>query len=152
MHRTTLLPRNIESLKRSLAISLTTHDHRTITITKMPMSSREGTIPFHIPNVQEQCFTWYRAFGDITKTPPLILVHGGPGAGSDYHLHLAEPLQAARIPCIFYDQVGCSRSSLIRKRAEDETFWDFDLFCAEIENLVDHFQLREVGFSIYGYS
>lgn len=116
------------------------------------MSKREGTIPFDIPNVQEQCFTWYRVVGDIKKSPPLILIHGGPGAGSDYHLHLANPLAAASIPCIFYDQVGCSRSSLIRERAEDESFWGFDLFCAELDNLVDHFELRQVGFSIYGHS
>lgn len=116
------------------------------------MSIREGRLPFDIPNVREQCFTWYRAIGDINKTPPLILIHGGPGAGSDYHLHLAKPLEAAGIPCIFYDQVGCSRSSLIRERAEDEGFWSFDLFCAELDNLVDHFELRKVGFSIYGHS
>ncbi|KAJ5120262.1 hypothetical protein N7448_010931 [Penicillium atrosanguineum] len=116
------------------------------------MSNREGTIPFDIPNVQQQCFTWYRAIGDINKTPPLILIHGGPGTGSDYHLHLAKPLEAAGISCIFYDQVGCGRSSLIRERAEDESFWGFDLFCAELDNLVDHFELRRVGFSIYGHS
>ena len=116
------------------------------------MPNKEGRIPFEILNVQEQCFTWYRVIGDITKTPPLILIHGGPGAGSDYHLHLAEPLEAAGIPCIFYDQVGCSRSSLIREKAEDESFWGFDLFCAELDNLVDHFELRKVGFSIYGHS
>ncbi|KAJ5195238.1 uncharacterized protein N7498_008676 [Penicillium cinerascens] len=116
------------------------------------MSNREGSIRFEIPNVQEQCFTWYRAFGDINKTPPLILIHGGPGAGSDYHLDLAKPLVAAGIPCIFYDQVGCGRSSLIREKAEDESFWGFDLFCAELDNLVDHLELRKVGFSIYGHS
>lgn len=116
------------------------------------MSTREGKIPFDIPNVQEQCFTWYRATGDINKTPPLILIHGGPGTGSDYHLSLAEPLEAAGIPCIFYDQVGCGRSSLIREKTEDESFWGFDLFCAELDNLVDHLELRKVGFSIYGHS
>ncbi|CAL5873261.1 uncharacterized protein PFLUO_LOCUS7530 [Penicillium psychrofluorescens] len=116
------------------------------------MSNTEGTIPFSIPSVQEQCFTWYRTIGDINKIPPLILIHGGPGTGSDYHLHLAEPLEAAGIPCIFYDQVGCGRSSLIREKAEDESFWGFDLFCAELDNLVDHFELRKVGFSIYGHS
>lgn len=31
-------------------------------------------------------------------------------------------------------------------------FWGFDLFCAELDNLVDHFELRKVGFSIYGPS
>ncbi|KAJ5291534.1 hypothetical protein N7478_000785 [Penicillium angulare] len=116
------------------------------------MSIREGSIPFDISNVREKCFTWYRAIGNINKTPPLILVHGGPGAGSDYHLHLTKPLEATSIPYIFYNQVSCSHSSLIRERAEDKSFWGFDVFCAELDNLVDHFELQKVGFSIYGHS
>ncbi|KAI1496075.1 Alpha/Beta hydrolase protein [Biscogniauxia marginata] len=34
----------------------------------------------------------------------------------------------------------------------DDTFWTFDLFIAELENLVDHLQLRQKGFYVLGQS
>ncbi len=56
------------------------------------------------------------------------------------------------IPIIFYDQVGCARSTHLQEKLGDETFWTLYLFIAEIDNLVDHLGLREKGFSVVGHS
>ncbi|MEA2756636.1 MAG: proline iminopeptidase [Aliidongia sp.] len=50
---------------------------------------------------------WWRRIGSGPKTP-ILLLHGGPGAGHNYLL----PLKALadERPVIFYDQLGCGRS------------------------------------------
>jgi proline iminopeptidase len=50
---------------------------------------------------------WWRKIGAGPKTP-LLLLHGGPGAGHNYLL----PLKALadERPVIFYDQLGCGQS------------------------------------------
>ncbi len=50
---------------------------------------------------------WYRRVGSGPKTP-LLLLHGGPGAGHDYLLPMAA--LADERPVIFYDQLGTGRS------------------------------------------
>ncbi len=52
---------------------------------------------------------WYKIVGEGDKTPILIL-HGGPGATS-YYLRPLEALSKDR-PVIFFDQIGCGRSTL----------------------------------------
>ena len=49
---------------------------------------------------------WYRRSGE--GGIPLLILHGGPGAGHDY-LESLEALAADR-EVIFYDQLGCGRS------------------------------------------
>src|SRR3989304_2586554 len=53
---------------------------------------------------------WYRIAGADSPGVPLLVLHGGPGAGHDY----LEPLQALadERPVIFYDQLGCGRSDI----------------------------------------
>lgn len=50
---------------------------------------------------------WWRKVGAGPKTP-LLLLHGGPGAGHNYLKPLAA--LADERPVIFYDQLGCGRS------------------------------------------
>jgi proline iminopeptidase len=50
---------------------------------------------------------WWRRVGAAGKTP-LLLLHGGPGAGHNYLLPFLA-LSRDR-PVIFYDQLGCGRS------------------------------------------
>jgi proline-specific peptidase len=50
---------------------------------------------------------WYRCVGDGPGLP-LLVVHGGPGAGSDYLGRLGELGTGRRV--VFYDQLGCGRS------------------------------------------
>jgi hypothetical protein len=46
------------------------------------LSSVTGTVPFKVPGVDKECFTWYKIFGDLNSGKrPLIALHGGPGVG-----------------------------------------------------------------------
>lgn len=86
---------------------------------------REGAIPF------QGYETWYRVVGDADApgTFPLLCLHGGPGAAHDY----LEPLQAMADTgrrVIFYDQLGCGRSSLPEPKPE---MWTVDLFVEEVD-------------------
>lgn len=60
---------------------------------------------------------------------PLLLLHGGPGAGHDY----LEPLEAlaADRPVIFYDQLGCGRSD----RPADTALWTIGRFAGEVDEV-----------------
>lgn len=50
---------------------------------------------------------WWQRFGSGGKTP-ILLLHGGPGAGHNYLLPLAA--LADERPVILYDQLGCGRA------------------------------------------
>jgi proline iminopeptidase len=50
---------------------------------------------------------WWLRVGNGPKTP-LLLLHGGPGAGHNYLLSMKA--LADERPVIFYDQLGCGRS------------------------------------------
>jgi proline iminopeptidase len=57
----------------------------------------------HVPGGK----VWWRRYGDGPKTP-LLCLHGGPGAGSDYLFPLCGLGDEREV--IFYDQLGCGRS------------------------------------------
>ncbi|ETS81527.1 hypothetical protein PFICI_06529 [Pestalotiopsis fici W106-1] len=114
----------------------------------------EREVAFTAPNSGRACKTWYKIVGDLTTAshPPLLALHGGPGAGHEYLESLADLLDRYGIPIIFYDQIGCGRSTHLRDKMGDEAFWTFDLFIAELNNLIDHLQLRDRGFYVLGQS
>lgn len=60
---------------------------------------------------------------------PLLLLHGGPGAGHDY----LEPLAAlsADRPVIFYDQLGCGRSD----KPDVPALWTIERFAEEVDEV-----------------
>jgi proline-specific peptidase len=62
---------------------------------------------------------------------PLLLLHGGPGAGHDY----LEPLDAlgAGRPVVFYDQLGCGRSD----KPENRALWTIERFADEVQEVRD---------------
>ena len=70
---------------------------------------------------------WYRSVG--SGRVPLLLLHGGPGAGHDY----LEPLEAlaADRQVIFYDQLGCGRSD----RPDDPGLWRIERFVTELAQI-----------------
>jgi proline-specific peptidase len=70
---------------------------------------------------------WYRRLGSGDATP-LLMLHGGPGAGSDYIAPLGEALAADR-PVVFWDQLGCGRSDA----PDDTSLWTLDRFVAEVD-------------------
>jgi proline iminopeptidase len=86
---------------------------------------------------------WYKIVGEGDRTPILIL-HGGPGATS-YYLKPLSALSKDR-PVIFFDQLGCGRSTL-----------DMDISQMNIQFYVDEVkQVRKAlglkDFYIYGQS
>jgi proline iminopeptidase len=70
---------------------------------------------------------WYRSVG--SGGIPLLLLHGGPGAGHDY----LEPLEmlAADRQVVFYDQLGCGRSD----RPDNSALWRIERFVTEVAQL-----------------
>jgi proline-specific peptidase len=70
---------------------------------------------------------WFRRLGEGDATPVLML-HGGPGAGSDYIEPFAEALAEDR-PVVLWDQLGCGRSDV----PDDTSLWTLDRFTAEVD-------------------
>ncbi|KAK8041409.1 proline-specific peptidase [Apiospora phragmitis] len=52
-----------------------------------------------------------------------LVVHGGPGAGKEYLLALAELWSQYGLPVVFYDQIGCSAFTHLRQTTCDQAFW-----------------------------
>ena len=119
-------------------------------------STEEGTIPFRIPSTGATAHTYYRLFGDLKNgSTPVIVLHGGPGTGHEYCLPFRKLWSLYNIPTVFYDQIGCAKSSHFPEKVYDEGFWHPDLFVAELDNLVRHFDLDRSdgpGYDILGHS
>lgn len=96
--------------------------------------------------------TWYRVAGSLTSgVTPLICVHGGPGACSDYLWILLELASSHDIPVVVYDQIGNGRSTHLPEKKGDEAFWTVDLFKDELANLIDKLGIRS-GYHLLGQS
>ncbi|KAI0517033.1 Alpha/Beta hydrolase protein [Xylaria bambusicola] len=111
-----------------------------------------GEVAFDAPGAGKPCKTWYKVLGNIgASQTPLVALHGGPGAGHDYLAALCDLHEKHGIPIVFYDQIGCGRSTHLREKMGDTSFWTFDLFVRELDNLINHLHLRG-GFYLYGSS
>jgi len=79
---------------------------------------------------------WYRRVGE--GGVPLLVLHGGPGAGHDY----LEPLEglAADREVVFYDQLGCGRSD----KPDDTSLWKVGRFVDEVDTVRKALGLEEV--------
>lgn len=113
----------------------------------------EGKVSFDAPGAGKPCKTWYKILGDLgSDTTPLIALHGGPGGGHEYLTPLVDLHEKHGMTVIFYDQIGCGQSTHLQEKMGDDSFWTFDLFVKELDNLVDHLKLRENGFYLLGQS
>lgn len=96
----------------------------------IPQPSRTGTVPFRGHE------TWFRVTGgERAVLPPLVVLHGGPGACHDYTLRfagLASPERAV----VHYDQLGCGNSTHLRDA--DPGFWTVQLFLDELDAVLAH--------------
>jgi proline iminopeptidase len=86
---------------------------------------------------------WYRNVGVGTGLPLLVL-HGGPGSGSDYLAPLAG--LGDQRPVVFYDQLGCGRSPA----DDDPVLWTLDRFVAEVAMVCRALRLKD--FHLFGHS
>ncbi|PVI05801.1 proline-specific peptidase [Periconia macrospinosa] len=112
----------------------------------------EGLIPVDIPNAGKPCKIWFKIVGDVRIGVPLITLHGGPGAAHEYMLPFIDLHKKHNKTIIFYDQVGCGKSTRLPEKNGDGDFWTFELFMHELDTLVDHLGLRSQGFDLLGHS
>jgi L-proline amide hydrolase len=105
---------------------MTTHVYAPI-----PEPTTTGRVPFR------EHHTWYRVTGDLRSAarPPLVVLHGGPGAAHDYVASIAD-LGSAERAVIHYDQLGCGNSTRLREHGPE--FWTVGLFLEELDNLLRH--------------
>ena len=74
------------------------------------VSIREGYVEFR------GCLTWFRVTGELkAKNPPVVILHGGPGASHDYTDSFKNLVLGGRA-VIQYDQLGCGRSTHLRQK------------------------------------
>jgi len=94
--------------------------------------------------------TWYRIVGDLKsgKTPVLVL-HGGPGAGHNYCEPIAELIAQTGRAAVLYDQIGCGNSTHLPGAPKD--FWQPELFMEEILALTQHLGIAD-NYHIVGQS
>jgi L-proline amide hydrolase len=88
--------------------------------------------------------TWYRVLGDIdpgASQVPVVVLHGGPGAGSDYCEPIAELLHESGRVTVLYDQLGCGRSTHLPEAPAD--FWTVQLFKEELTALLEHLGIAD---------
>ena len=87
---------------------------------------------------------WYGIAGTGMK-PPLLTLHGGPGATHYYFMRSIGELADKR-PVIFYDQLGCGRSD----RPTDTSLWTAERFAEELAIVVRALELT--AFHVWGHS
>ncbi|KAJ7759334.1 proline-specific peptidase [Mycena maculata] len=93
--------------------------------------------------------TWYKIVGEREAGAcPAVILHGGPGFSHSYTLPHSELYAKRGIPVIFYDQLGCGRSTHpIRPPA----FWTLDVFMDQLEAVLAHLNIR-AKFSLLGHA
>ena len=94
--------------------------------------------------------TWYRVVGDLksSKTPVMIL-HGGPGAGHNYCEPIADVLAQTGRAGVLYDQIGCGNSTHLPDKPKE--FWTPELFMEELVLLTEHLGISD-KYNIVGQS
>jgi L-proline amide hydrolase len=94
--------------------------------------------------------TWYRVVGDLKsgKTPVMVL-HGGPGAGHNYCEPIAELIAQTGRAAVLYDQLGCGNSTHLPDAPKE--FWTPELFMEELVLLTKHLGIAD-DYAIVGQS
>jgi proline-specific peptidase len=83
---------------------------------------------------------YYEIYGSETSSkPPLLVLHGGPGAAHNYVLALAKIATVDR-QVIFYDQIGCGESA----KPTDRSLWTIDFFVNEVETVRKALKLENI--------
>ncbi|HEV2533096.1 proline iminopeptidase-family hydrolase [Phenylobacterium sp.] len=86
---------------------------------------------------------WWKKVGSGSK-PPLLTLHGGPGAGHNYLLPLA--VLANDRPVIFYDQLGCGQAD----SPPDEKIYTIQRSVDEVDAVRQALGLRQIV--LFGHS
>ncbi|WP_326836940.1 proline iminopeptidase-family hydrolase [Amycolatopsis rhabdoformis] len=86
---------------------------------------------------------WVDVVGGGRRTP-LVVLHGGPGAGHDYLEPLGDLAEDRAV--VFYDQLGCGRSD----HPDDPALWTIGRFVAELQAVRRALRLDRCH--LYGHS
>jgi proline iminopeptidase len=78
----------------------------------------------------------------------LLLLHGGPGATSEYFEAFDSYLPAAGVEYYYYDQLGSARSD----QPDDASLWELDRFVDEVEQVRQSLGLDRDTFVLLGHS
>ena len=112
----------------------------------------EAEVDFDVPLAGKPCKTWYKIVGDLKSgKTPLLVLHGGPGACHDYMLPVGDLAERFNVPCVFYDQIGNGKSTHLREKMGEGSFWTIDLFKKELSNLIDKLGIQQ-QYDILGHS
>ena len=86
--------------------------------------------------------TYYKIFGEQKDNGklPLIMLHGGPGACHNYLLPYAEMADRYDREIIFYDQIGCGKSSIPH---QEDDFYNYDLWVNEFYVVKEALGIKE---------
>ncbi|MDE3245881.1 MAG: proline iminopeptidase-family hydrolase, partial [Acidobacteriota bacterium] len=90
---------------------------------------------------------WTKRFGNNPRIK-LLLLHGGPGATSEYFESLEGFLPAEGIEFIYYDQLGSARSD----QPKDNDLWTTARFVEEVEQVRLALGLNKDNFYLLGHS
>lgn len=116
----------------------------------------EGKAPFIVPSLDHICETYYKIYGDLRSgKPPIVVVHGGPGSGHNYLLAFRKLWDRYKLPVVFYDQIGCAKSTHLRYKKYDKGFWTVELMVEQLESLITNLRLADkdgLGYCILGHS
>lgn len=94
--------------------------------------------------------TSYTLLGDVSSgKTPLVILHGGPGFGSQGTTSVAGYAINGGRSAIIYDQIGCGESSPLLDKSK--TFWQVPLFVQEFEELMRYLEI-ENNFAVIGQS
>jgi L-proline amide hydrolase len=118
-----------------------------------PEPSWTGEVPFTPAESKLQCSTFYSLWGDIgspSDATPLICLYGGPGVPSHYFKPFGLLHQQFKIPVITYNQIGCGRRTRLPGKRGDTNFWLFELFIAELSNLLTSLSIQK--YDVFGHS
>jgi proline iminopeptidase len=109
-------------------------------------AANEGTVTVH--RGQEECQLAYKIVRPMSlssrKAAPIVVLHGGPSVPSDYLYPLEQHVPYRSI--VFYDQIGCGRSS----KPTDPLLYSIDAAVDDLEALLKKIGVRR--FHLYGQS
>ncbi|KAJ7683686.1 proline-specific peptidase [Mycena rosella] len=92
--------------------------------------------------------TWYKVLGELEAGAcPVIILHGGPGFSHSYTLPHSELCATRGLPVIFYDQLGCGRSTHLD---QPPAFWTLDVFMDQLDSVLAHFNIT-AKFALLGH-
>lgn len=106
------------------------------------MTQMEGFIDFAHPNVEKRLSIWYQVIGTLQSGRPLVILHGGPGLCHQYLSSLADLATATR-PVVFWDQIGCGKSTKLPEKLCDYTVWTEQFFLDQVTAVLKHLNIHE---------